>query len=150
MPDSNGAVDLSEAAAEESEVRDGDSVSREELAALMGAAQQQTSDVPPELAIACAGGLRVCTIPATVELDDGRRFIVEDFRAWGYCPYGVFAIGCFEEDAAEGVEEYRVFNGDKVNNITLDWKVYTDAIEEANEQPEEDTSGDEAAESSSD
>lgn len=126
MPDSNGAVDLAEHA---SEVKDGETISREDLENLMGgsAPQEPPQEAPRDLVAACAGGLKVNNIPATVELDDGRVFVAADFRAWGYCPYGVFAIGRFD-NAPEDVEEYRVFNGDKVTSILLDWSAFEEEV----------------------
>lgn len=131
------AVDLSEVG-----VKDGESVSRDDLAALLGSPDLTAPRELDELEKACAGGLRPNAVPCTIYLKDGNVFIVDDFRAWGYTPFGVFAIGRFEDDG-ESTERWRLFNGDEVASIEFDF----DALEKANE---EEPSGDEAAESTSD
>lgn len=143
---SDEAIDLSSLAGgeEAEEVRDGEPITKEDLELLM--AQQQQQEAPADLVAACAGGLKVNTVPAVIVLESGSEFIVDNFRAWGYCPYGVFAIGRFS-DAEEDVEEYRVFNGDKVNNILIQWAVFEEevkaqqaAAEEAAETADEEAS----------
>lgn len=161
MTDESGAIDLSKI---ESLASDGDPVSREHLAALLeGYKQEQEEAANPtltELKVACAGGLRIVTIPATFELKDGRVFLAEDFRAWGWTPFGVLAIGRFDTEAEDVPDVYQQFNGDQIGGIKLEYAAFIEACETDTEGDEsevtdaevveEDTSGDDAAESSSD
>lgn len=134
------AVDLSQ-------IKDGDPLSREELEQLMQPGEEEQAesgtDLMTELQVACAGGLKIVTVPATIELKDKRKFLVEDFRAWGWSPFGVFAIGFFSDDTKEDIERgqrYRVFNGDEVANIELEAETFEKALADAKAAEAEDES----------
>lgn len=126
------AVDLSE-------VRDGEPITKEDLENLMSGADKAglipDPSEPSDLEMACAGGLKINVMPATIELDNDSRFIVTEFNSWGYCPYGVFAKGEWET-SPEADEKSLVFNGDVVRSIELDIKAYEDAIRKQIEEAE--------------
>lgn len=83
-----------------------------------------------ELERACAGGLNIITIPASIYLTDGTIFQVTDFRAWGWTPFGAFAIGKFVDDEAD-TERQIVINGDQIKAVELDLDAYNAAVEAA-------------------
>ncbi len=129
-------VDLAAVAQDSSEM------SREEMEALMSP-PEEAEPTPEqqgraELEAACAGGLRIITIPAIIEIKDGRKFRVDDFRAWGWTPFGVFGIGKFEDEAPEQ-ERQMQFNGDEIKSIELQFDLYNEAAEaaEVEQQSEE-------------
>jgi len=134
---SGEAVDLSDFAGASGEM------SREDMEKLMASpdtavpvGDTQEEELSPEeigrieLERACAGGLRIITIPAIIFLKDGRQFNADNFKAWGYSPFGVFAIGNFEDDSDDCPERYRLFNGEEVSSIELGVQAYNAAAEE--------------------
>lgn len=108
----------------------------EEVAALLNGlekAKREVAEQPSDLEIACAGGMNVVTIPAkfTVSYKDV-RFAVDEFRAWAWTPFGVLAIGHWEDAAT--TECHILVHGDQIEEIELQMKPYEDAVREAQEK----------------
>lgn len=126
---SDEAVDLSEFS---------EKVTPEQLEELMtngegvedyGFPKQELS--PVEKAV--AGGLNIVEIPAIIEVEFGgeiRTFYADQFSSWGYTPFGIYAVGRFEDDD-EGIVRNRLFNGDKVVSLDLQIEAYKEALEAA-------------------
>ncbi len=113
----------------------------EEVAALLNGLNSPPEEhTPSQLEIAVGGRLLLVQIPARLSFKDDRPdYIVNDLAAWGYTPFGILAVGNFEDAPEDAPEESKVFAGDVVDNITFNKTRYEEIIEEikAEEEAEE-------------
>lgn len=121
-----------------------DAPTPEELAALLNGVSATKQEVPQEsvLDMALGGGKRAVPIPATFHLKDKRVFIASELGSWAWTPFGVYAIGRWEDDTPE-TERDMVFAMDTINNYELHTEAYDKAVEALNDENAESGSTDE-------
>jgi len=94
---------------------------------------------------ALAGDLRPVAIPAIIKVEDRPAFHAADSFSWGWTPFGVFAIGRYEDDDKD-VERPVLFRGDIVESLELDPSIFSKMADAAEaEFKEAQATGDVAA-----
>jgi hypothetical protein len=114
----------------------------DEVAAMLnGLKSEEARPAPSQLEIACGGQLMLVQTPATIHLKDADlpAFIVDDIQGWGYTPFGILAVGYFENENPEDWVT-KLFAADVVHDIEFNKARYEEIINEIRAE-EEDESG---------
>lgn len=113
----------------------------DEVAALLNGLtkeREQKARQPSSLEIACGGRLMLVQTPCTIVFKDSdATFVVDDLQAWGWTPFGVLAVGYYDNESSDEADwKSKLFAADTIHNIEFNKERYEQIIEAIREEEE--------------